>query len=452
VNLATAIDGIDVTIESELLEFSQQLRWNEIPRDVREAVIALSADAIANAISGCGAADSLAVRAASVELYGPGQSTVIAGERTSLVGAVGINAYQVTAQTMCDVYRPGLCHVTPEVIPAALGVAELRDSDGVGLLTAIAAGLEATVRLCNAFNYPAFRARGWHSPGIAGALGASVATGLLSGLDATALAGCFGLAGAQAGGTFASMGTMAVKFHQLRGAQAAVIAALHAERGLLGSAAILSASDGGLLRAFSDHPEPDLLTDGLGEKWNLLDISMRPYPAASTLQSLINVLIDAKIEVANVTNVSIELPSDAYLMGGEAGWENELRAMQSARYVASGVLVTRSCWTDLFDEEHRNDLEITDLASQRVHVRCNSALPDGGVRVTIETSSGDQTFSSDVARGDPRSALSQVQLLEKFRRCVAGSSLEGRHFDVQRLLRLEDEPSIASLMRELAAA
>ena len=441
-----------MTIESELLDFAQDLRWNDIPKSVRDVVVALTGDAIANAISGRGAPDSLAVEAASRDLYGPGESTVIAGGRTSLVGAVGVNAFQVTAQTMCDVYRPGLCHVTPEVVPAALGVAEVRDADGQTLLTAVAAGLEATVRLCSAFNYPAFRARGWHSPGIAGALGASVTTGLLNGLDATALAGCFGLAGAQSGGTFASMGTMAVKFHQLRGAQAAVIAALHAGRGLVGSLEILSASDGGLLRAFSDQPKPNLLVEGLGEKWSLLDISMRPYPAASTLQSLINVLLGAKIDVADITKVHVELPSHAYLMGGEAGWENELRAMQSARYVAAGVLVTHSCWTDLFDDVHRNDFEITDFASQRVHVRCNPELPDGGVKLTIETSSGVLTYPSDVAQGDPRNPLTRDQLLAKFRRCIAGGPLEGRPFDVQRLLLLEDETSITSLMHDLAAA
>jgi len=44
---------------------------------------------------------------------------------------------------------------------------------------------------------------------------------------------------------------------------------------------------------------------------------MRPYPAASTLQSLINVLLDAKIDVADITKVHVELPSHAYLMGAK---------------------------------------------------------------------------------------------------------------------------------------
>jgi 2-methylcitrate dehydratase PrpD len=438
-----------VTVESELLDFARELRWEDIPAVVRDAVIAQCGDAIANAISGRQAADALAVEAASRDLYGPGQSGVIAGARMSLVGAVGVNAFQVTAQTMCDVYRPGLCHVTPEVVPAALGVAEVRDCDGERFLTAVAVGLEATTRLCSAFNYPSFRSRGWHSPGISGALGASVTTGLLIGLDDAALAGCFGLAGAQAGGTFASMGTMAVKFHQLRGAQAAVIAAMHARRGLFGSPNVLSASDGGLLRAFSNEPLPGLLTQGLGEEWSLLDISLRPYPAASTLQSLINVLLETRSEATMVTEVHVELPSDAYLMGGEAGWESELRAMQSARYVTAGVLATGSCWIDLFDDGHRRNANITDFAQDRVHVTCNPDIPEGGVKVTLVTTGSTQVVSSDVAQGDPRSPLRSDQLLEKFHRCVTGSPLEARQFDVERLLHLDDESSITSLMHDL---
>ena len=441
-----------MTIEDELVEFAQSLRWDTIPSDVRDVVIRLTSDAIANAISGRGAADTRAVEAVSRELYGPGSSTIIAGGRASLVGAVGVNAFQMTAHTMCDVYRPGLCHVTPEVVPAALGIAERRDKNGTDLLTAVAAGLEATTRLCHAFNYPSFRARGWHSPGIAGAMGASIAAGLLNELRTDELTGCLGLAGAQAGGTFASLGTMAVKFHQLRGAQSAVIAAAHARRGLLGSRTILSATDGGLLRAYSDDPLPAKLVEDLGTSWHLLEISMRPYPAASSLQSLINVLLSADVDpVARVVMVHIDLPPEAFAMGGDAGWESELRAMQSARFVAAAVVISKSCWTELFDDEHRHQSAIVDFAMNQVRVSRNDELPEGGVKVVLETTDGAISLASDIAQGDPRNPLTSQQLIEKAQRCFAGSPLENRTFALRRLIDLQDESSVASLMKELGA-
>ena len=124
-----------MTLEGELVEFARGLRWNELPLAVREAVSRLTGDALANAVSGRTAADVPALEAASRALYGEGTSSVIVGGLTSLVGAVGLNAFQTTANTMCDVYRPGLCHVTPEIVPAALGIVERYDTDGEGFLT-----------------------------------------------------------------------------------------------------------------------------------------------------------------------------------------------------------------------------------------------------------------------------------------------------------------------------
>jgi 2-methylcitrate dehydratase PrpD len=442
-----------MTLEGELVEFARGLRWNELPLAVREAVSRLTGDALANAVSGRTAADVPALEAASRALYGEGTSSVIVGGLTSLVGAVGLNAFQTTANTMCDVYRPGLCHVTPEVVPAALGIVERYDTDGEGFLTAVAAGMEVTTRICQAMNYPAFRARGWHSPGISGAMGASVTAGLLSGFDHDTLAGCLGLAGSQAGGTFAAMGTMAVKFHQLRGAQSAVIAAVHANEGLVGSPQVLTAKDGGLLRAFSDDPQPLKLTEGLGTVWSLLDIGMRSYPAASTLQSLISVLLSARavLDLDNISSLSIELPPEAYRLGGEAGWESELRSMQSARYVAAAVTVTRTCWTDLFSDARRHDPVIDAFAREKVTVIRRAELSEGAVRVTVATSSGQQIFECDVPPGDPDNPMTPELLLEKARRCVAGSVLEERSFDVSRLLNLSGEVRVASLLKDLRA-
>ncbi len=444
-----------MSVESDVVDFAQSLTWSELPVEVREAVTRLTGDAIANAVVGRGAADTTAIEAASRSLYGDGDSSIIAGTTSSMVAAAGINAFQTTAYTMCDVYRPGLCHVTPEVVPAALAVAEQHNVDGPSFLAAVAAGFEVTTRLCRAFNYPVFRARGWHSPGISGAMGASISTGLLAGLTPAGLAGCLGLAGSQASGSFAAMGTMAVKFHQLRGAQAAVISAVHAQHSLTGATNVLTASDGGLLRAFSDDPDPSQLTDGLGARWSLLDIALRPYPAASTLQSLINVLMDPEVldavQISDVREVRVELPDEAYRLGAEAGWESELRAMQSARFIAAGVLLTRQCWIELFAEQQRRDQRLDAFAREKVSVVRNSDLRDGAVRVTLVTSFGERHLASDASSGDPLNPMTGSQLLAKVRRCLSSSRVADS-FDRERLVHLERETSMATLLRDLREA
>src|SRR6266436_7411752 len=99
-----------------------------------------------------------------------------------------------------------------------ISIAERDGLSGRDLLVAIAAGCEVTTRIGLGLDYPAFRAKGWHGPGVLGPFGAAAAVGRLRRFDADTMAKAFGLAGSQAAGTFAAWGTPTVKFHQCRGA------------------------------------------------------------------------------------------------------------------------------------------------------------------------------------------------------------------------------------------
>src|SRR4030081_968428 len=82
------------------------------------------------------------------------ESGVIGGDRLSLAGATLLNGYLVTAVTMCDIHRSTLTHVTPEVVPPALAIAERDARSGRDLMVALAAGLEVTTRVGIGADYP----------------------------------------------------------------------------------------------------------------------------------------------------------------------------------------------------------------------------------------------------------------------------------------------------------
>lgn len=302
---------------------------------------------------------------------GEGDSTVIGGSALSPAGAVLLNAHLITAVSACDVYRPALCHVTPEALPPALSTAERKGASGEQLLLAIAAGL-TTVRLDLGLHYPAFRARGWHSPGVIGPFGGAAAVGKFLGLDADHLRNALGLAGSQASGTFATFGTAAVKFHQGHGALAGLSATLLAAEGFRTTGEILTHRDGGLFNAMSDGGDPNAVTTGLGEKWELENISLRLWPTAASLQSVVSGLMELVerhyVRFQDVEMVQIGLPAAAYEMNGTMGWQNRLSAMLSTRYVASVVLRVRACWLDQFDAAHLADQPLSDFAASRVQV------------------------------------------------------------------------------------
>ena len=269
-------------ITQQLAQFAAALRYDDLPQSVRDHCKTLLLDTLACAVAGRLGEETAQVAALASGLAQSAESSVIGGAHLSLAGATLFNGYLVTAATMCDVHRATLTHVTPEVMPPALMIAERDDLSGRSLLTAIAAGCEVTTRIGLGLDFPKFRARGWHGPGIIGPFGAAAAVGSLLDFDAGTMAQAFGLAGSQAAGTFAAWGTPTVKFHQCRGALSGLMAALLAQQKFVATREFLTAKDGGLYNAYVDGGRPDLaVTPTSARAWELEQIAMRLWPSAT---------------------------------------------------------------------------------------------------------------------------------------------------------------------------
>src|SRR5580704_7936467 len=178
-----------------LAEFAASLTYEAIPERVREYCKDLLLDALACAVAGHAGEETHQLAALSAALAQSRESTVIGGDRLSLAGATMLNGYLITAVTMCDAHRPTMTHITPEVVPPALGIAERDGLSGSEFLTALAAGFEVTTRVGIGVDFAEFRGRGWHGPGIFGPFGAAAAVGRLLHFDGDMMARAFGLAG-----------------------------------------------------------------------------------------------------------------------------------------------------------------------------------------------------------------------------------------------------------------
>jgi 2-methylcitrate dehydratase PrpD len=374
-------------LSAALAGFAAASASGTLPDPVVASTKRLLLDALASGMVGWSAADATRIRDTAAGTFGPGDATVIAGAALSPAGAALTNGYLITARSLCDVHRPTLSHVTPVVVPAAIAAAERGGATGSRLIAALATGIETVVRVGTALRYPEFRRRGWHTPGVAGPLGAAVAAAVASGGDAATINRALGLAGAQSGGTFASFGTPAIKFHQARAAVAGLVAADLAATGFTAAADIIGAGDGGLLNAFSDGGLPEAITDGLGETWHLDEISTRRWPAAAALQALIGVLLDNPLPPEEITEVHLRLPSDAHAMHATTGWDTPFEATLSARWVAAVVITDGECWLDQFAPERILDSRVARLAS-RVMVTADRSLGDGTARITVTGAGG----------------------------------------------------------------
>src|SRR5688572_12846342 len=344
-----------------LAEFAANLRYDDVPPKVREHCKALLLDALACALAGDRGEETHQLAALASGLAQSSEASVI-GEDTglSLAGATLLNGYLITATTMCDVHLSTMTHVTPEVIPVALAIAERDGACGRDLLTAIAAGCEVTTRIGIGLDFPEFRKRGWHGPGVIGPFGAAAAAGRLRGFDTDAMARAFGLAGSQAAGTFAAWGTPTVKWHQCRGALSGLMAALLAEQKFVATREFLTAKDGGLYNTYTNGGRVDLATGDLGKRWELEQIALRLWPSASLMQgmntALFDILTRQATEPAQVRQVRVSLSPQGFNMHGNLPrYKGKFEALISAHYTAAVILHDRALTLDQFEPSRYED-------------------------------------------------------------------------------------------------
>jgi 2-methylcitrate dehydratase PrpD len=445
-------------VTQTLAKFAATLRYDDIPPRVRDHCKNLLLDALACAVSGRLGEETVQVAAFASALAQSSESSVIGGEHLSLAGATLLNAYLVTATTMCDVHRETMTHVTPEVMPPALAIAERDGRSGRELLTAIAAGCEVTTRVGVGIDYPKFRARGWHGPGIFGPFGAAVAVGSLLKFDADTMARAFGLAGSQAAGTFAAWGTPTVKFHQCRGALSGLMAALLAQQKFAATREFLSAKDGGLYNAYVDGGKPEAAVADLGTRWELEQIAVRLWPSASLTQGMVTALFDLlvkqKIEASRVRKVRVGLSQPAFAMhGGFNTYKAKFEALLSAHYTAAVILHDRALTLAQFEPARYDDPKLRKFAAELVEVRADASVAGSQAVVDIETAGG-ATASARCRHplGSFENPLSRAQIEQKFRTYAQGVL---RDADIAEVIgavdRLEDFGSIRRLMDLLRA-
>ncbi|QYK42231.1 MAG: MmgE/PrpD family protein [Paracoccaceae bacterium] len=441
----------------DLAAFFAGMTREGIPPIVREQVTDIILDTVASAIAGRLGDETGQIETLASAVGGPATSTVIAGPANSLAGATLVNGYQVTAVTVCDIHRPTLCHVTPEVIPPALAYAEAHHCSGRDFLVAVTAGLESVVRVGTGMNYPAMRANGWHSPGVIGPFGGAAAVGRLMGLDAARMQNALSLAGTQSAGTFAHWGTPTIKFHQSRGALSGLMAALLAQTGFKAGPEVLTAAHGGLFHLYSDGGNPAAAVAGLGETWMLDTISLRLWPAASSIQSVITAMF-ALIEAHDLTpdqvdQVEVGLSKTVHDMHGTLPWDNKFRALLSTPYVVGVVLHDRACWFEQFRPERITDPDLDAFIRARVRVGIDETVKGTGAAVTIRTRDGRSlTDRRDHPRGDAADRLTRAEIVDKFRRSATGLlSHDNTERAIAMLIDIENLPDMAELCAVLAA-
>jgi 2-methylcitrate dehydratase PrpD len=404
-----------------LARFAASVKYEDIPAPAREYCKDILLDTVACAFAGHLGEETDQIARFAKSLATSTESTVIGGNNLSLAGATLLNGYLITAVTMCDIHRSTLTHVTPEVVPPTLLIGERDNVSGRDLLVALAAGFEVTTRVGVGSDYPSVRKRGYHGPGVFGPFGAAAAVGRLRSLSPEAMARAFGLAGSQAGGTFAAWGTPTVKFHQCRGALSGLMAALLAEQNFLATREFLTAKDGGLFNTFSTGGHPEQVTAELGKRWEFEQIALRLWPSASSIQGMNTALFDALDErpfkLKDVRRAHIRLAPTVFNLHGKLSkYKAKFDALISAHYTAAVIIEDHALTLEQFTPARYDDPVLRNAAACLIDLQPDESLSDVQTVVEFELNDGTKIVKRcNSPRGSADNRLTRAQIESKMR-------------------------------------
>ena len=143
--------------------------------------------------------------------------------------------------------------------------------------------------------FPEHYEAGWHITGTAGVFGAAAAAGKLLGLDEQQMTWALGIAATQSAGLREMFGSMCKSLHPGRAAQNGLTAALLAAKDFTSSERAIEAPRG-FAHVLSTKFDPEVITEGLGERFELLSNMYKPYACGLVVHAAIDGCIQLRNE------------------------------------------------------------------------------------------------------------------------------------------------------------
>jgi 2-methylcitrate dehydratase PrpD len=417
-----------------IAEFVSGLRYDAIPREVRERAKLLMLDALGCALYG---AHLEWCRILQRTLGKLDRSTVCAvwgtKQRLSAPHAALVNGTQVQGFELDDVHRQGVLHVGAVVLPALVAVSELRRMSGREFLASAVAGYEIGPRvgLCMG---PEHIGQGWHSGATLGVFSAAAgaARGLKLGADKTVHA--LGIAGTQAAGLMAAQyGAMVKRMHAGRASQSGLYGALLAQSGFTGIPDVLESEYGGFCTTFSrsqDRFNLSELTAGFGETWQTMGVALKFYSCVGSNHTTLDALRELQAERPfGPKDVKKIVVHGSQVTLDHAGWKYRPAGIASAQmnlsFCVATLLLEGDCFVGQFGEKAVSDPKRLALA-EKVEVRADPEITARGskfrhaVRVEVHLANGGVIeCAMEAPRGSEPNFASEAQVVAKFEKLAA---------------------------------
>ena len=379
-------DGaVPVRVSERLAGFLSGARWEDIPSAVRHEAKRSLMNYFATSLGGCRDPAIETASAVLGQFAGRATATIIGRpERSDLLNAAFLNAISANVFDFDDTHTRTLIHPSAPVAPGLFALAERSRLSGQQLLLAFVLGVEAECRLGNAIT-PGHYKRGWHITATCGVFGAAAAAGKALGLGGERMKWALGNASAQSSGLVETIGSMSKSIGVGNAARNGLVSALLAERDFFGPERPLEGARG-FLRVTCENPDFGCVTQGLGEQWEILSNTYKPYPCGVVLNPVIEACLalskNAEFSLSEVERIEIIGHPLLRARADRAHVETGREAQISAQHSVAVALVRGRAGLPEFSDECVADPALRSLGAKVGFVDDDSYAVESA-RVTV---------------------------------------------------------------------
>jgi 2-methylcitrate dehydratase PrpD len=419
-------------VTEKLAHLVVDTRWDDLPANVGHQAKRSLMNFFAVALTGC-RNETIEIALATLAPFSGGKQATIVGrhERIDGLSAAFLNAASANVLDFCDTHVPTVVHPTAPVAPALLALAELQTVSGRDLLLAFVLGQEIECRIGLAMS-PSHYNRGWHITSTCGPFGAAAGAGKLMALNAAQMVWALGTAATQSAGLCECLGTPAKSVSVGNAARNGLWSALLAAKNFKGPAEPLSGAQG-YYHALAETPQLSFLTDGLGESWEIMKTSYKPYPCGFVVHPVLDCVLDWRRDhpEAVVTKVAVTGNPLLGIRTDRPNISTSGQSQVSVQHAVAAALVTGKAGVEQFTDVWVQDARVQALRG-KVEVTRDESFATVAAAVAIATADGKlHKLSTAAARGSDANPMSDKDLEEKLRNAAADAI---PHIDISPLI------------------
>ena len=317
-----------------------------------------------------------------------------------------------------DTHLSTVIHPGAACLGAGLATGWVHEVDGAEFVRAGGAGVEIQLRLGLALTEAHYDA-GWHITGTCGVVGSTVTAGLIAGLDEEALATAIGLAVSQTVGHREGFGSAAKPLNAGKAAANGVLSMLLARAGFTAPPTSLDGARG-FFAVLTPVAATEIVLDGWGTRWHLLDNTYKPYPCGIVCHPAIDAAVELFPALAGRTVTSAELRCHPLVpeLTGNPDPRNGLQARFSTVHGVATGLLDGEVGLPQYSDERAVAPDVRRLRG-RVVVRPDETCRRDEATLTVTVEDGTSLRGHvDHARGSLVRPLTPDELADKGRRLV----------------------------------